>query len=109
MKIDNKKISEIIKEIMESAEIMDITSKFENLKNEIKNGITDYCRRADPLDISNKLDIPVDEVIEYLEIIQKNWEIKEAMLMLINIDKPFKEEIERLALKYIGESHRDLL
>jgi len=29
MKIDNKKISEIIKEMMESAEIMDITSKFE--------------------------------------------------------------------------------
>lgn len=79
------------------------------MKNEIKNGITDYCRRTDPLDISNKLDIPVDEVIEYLEIIQKNWEIKEAMLMLISIDKPFKEEIERLALEYIGESHRDLL
>jgi len=109
MKIDNKKINDIIIEIMESdEELSEKTSKLINIKNEVKNGITDFCRRANPIELGHKLNIPSDEVAEYLELVQKNWEIKELMTMLIDINKPFKEDVEKLLLKYIGKTHQDI-
>ncbi len=70
--------------------------------------ILDYCRKADPIEIGNKLDISPNEVIDYLEIIQKDYEAKKLGHWLENIHGNNEKEIEKLVLKLIKKSHESI-
>jgi len=106
MKIGNRSINDIIQEMMDSDDsINDMSIKLRNLKIDIHNEIIDYCRNADPMDLGSKLNIPPDDMMEYINLFQKNVDILEMFPILIDIKKPFRDEIERLMLKYIGVAH----
>ena len=78
-----------------------------NLKTDIKNEITDYCRKINPIELSQKLNISLNEVEMYLGIIKKNPEINEMMFMLTDINIPFRDGVEQLILKYIKETEQE--
>ena len=106
---DKEKIRDKIIELMKmNLESMDMTSALNELKNNVKLKFVKYCKNIDPLDISNKIKVPAAEVIEYVEIFKTNKDVKDLVLLLVNINEPLDEEFERMISKYILESHNEL-
>lgn len=70
--------------------------------------ILEYCRKADPFDIGRRIDVPPSAVIELLETIQIDHDVKKFIPVVENFHGTSEKEIEELVFKFIKQSYESL-
>ncbi len=98
----------IIKLMKTNLDSMERTYPLTELEKHVKIEFFEYRRNIDPLNISSKLKLPATEVLKYIEVFHTNTDVKDSVVMLVNIKQLLEEEFERIISKYILETYNEL-
>lgn len=70
------------------------------IPDEVKAEILIYYRDIDPISIAQKFRIPTHTLVDFIEQVQSNSEMREMLSHLVDIHKPLHNELERLTADY---------
>ena len=73
---------------------------------EIRREFNEWHRNADPLNISARTKVPATEVLPLFEKF-KNIELREMVIMSVDINKPLNDEFERIVSEGILRIYKE--